>query len=362
VRTISGICVGITLAKQAGMRTSHLGFVLVALAACGDTSSKSSPDAQVDGPSCVAETDAQLCARINACEAVNVPDNCGAVRSVDCGACGGSNVCVQNQCQASQCSSFAFPNMSLATTINADGVQDALAAVSSDGMTVINQRRNCATSFTTLLIDNLGINTTTIDLGASAAFSSTSLHTAERAFAMTGDGLTVVGANPTRTGFVASTRPAKGSSAFPLATNSLFTAITVTAPAILIDPAISPDGLRFYYSILSSPNTAQNGIYEAVRASTAVAFPAGVKMGGDVQQFDAVNGVTADGMTLFVQKGFAVSALTRRSLKQQFTNPNAPAAAPVLPGFRTRPFGDCAMLLGTCTSGCNNEQSCVFTH
>jgi hypothetical protein len=338
--------------------------VFLALAACGgDTSSKSSPDAQApDGASCTSETDAQLCARVAACESVNVADNCGAMRSVDCGACGGADVCVANRCQAPQCTSFAFPNMSLATTINADGVQDALAAVSADGLSVINQRRNCATGFTTLLIDNLGINTATIDLGANAAFSTTSAHTEERAFTMTGDALTVIGANPTRSGFVASTRPAKGSTAFPLATSTLLGAITATAPAKLFDPAISPDGLRFYYTIINDPVSNVNGVYESVRASTSVAFPAGGKMGGDVQQFDAVNGVSADGMTLFVQKGFAVSALTRKSVKQPFRNPNTSGAAPSLPGFRTRPFGDCTMLLGTCTSGCNNEQTCVFTH
>jgi hypothetical protein len=172
----------------------------------------------------------------------------------------------------------------------------------------------------------------------------------------------VIGANPTRSGFVASTRPAKGSTDFPLATSTLLGAITATAPAKLFDPAISPDGLRFYYTIINDPVSNVNGVYESVRASTSVAFPAGGKMGGDVQQFDAVNGVSADGMTLFVQKGFAVSALTRKSVKQPFRNPNTSGAAPSLPGFRTRPFGDCTMLLGTCTSGCNNEQTCVFTH
>lgn len=347
------------------MRTLTLGLVLVALTACGDTtSSKSSPDAQApDGQSCVPETDAQLCARITGCEEVMVPDNCGAVRSVDCGGCSGSNVCVANQCRAAQCASLAFPNMTLATTINADNVQDALGAVSTDGLSVIDQRRNCATSFTTLLIDNLGINTVTIDLGASAAFSSTSLHTAEGTFGMSGDALTVVGVNTTSTGFVSSTRPAKGSTSFPLATNSLFVNNTATPPAVVIHPTLSPDGLRFYYVVRNDPNVLVNGIYEAIRTSTAVPFPSGVKLGGDVQSsFDLVTAVSADGMTLFGQKGFAMSALSRRSLKQPFTNPNAPAAAPAVPGFRTRPFGDCAMLLGTCTGGCNNEQTCVFTH
>jgi hypothetical protein len=67
-------------------------------------------------------------------------------------------------------------------------------------------------------------------------------------------------------------------------------------------------------------------------------------------------------MSLFVQVAFATNVLSRRSVKQQFTNPNSPNAAPVVPGFRTRPIGDCSQLLGTCTGGCNNEQTCVFTH
>jgi len=62
-----------------------------------------------------------------------------------------------------------------------------------------------------------------------------------------------------------------------------------------------------------------------------------------------------------LQKGFSMSALTRTSLTQPFANPNAPAAAPILPGFRTRPLSDCKTLVGTCQSGCSNEQICTYT-
>src|SRR5690349_20203455 len=120
------------LRAKPNMQTFYLGVIFTALTACGGGSSSKSPiDAQAPD-ACIPETDAELCSRIDACEAVNVPDNCGATRSVDCGACGGSDVCVANQCKASQCSSLAFPNTSLATTLNAPNVQDALAAVSAD--------------------------------------------------------------------------------------------------------------------------------------------------------------------------------------------------------------------------------------
>jgi hypothetical protein len=179
---------------------------------------------------------------------------------------------------------------------------------------------------------------------------------------MTSDALTVIGTNATATGFVAATRTAKGQSSFTTAAPGLFAAITVTSPAILVHPMISQDGLAFYYVVRNDPTAANNGVFESIRTSTSAAFPAGTKMGGDVQSMGYLAGISGDRMTLFGQVGFGMQILTRKSLREPFTNPNAPASPPTVPGFRTRPIGNCGTLIGTCTGGCNNEQTCVFSH
>ena len=53
-------------------------------------------------------------------------DNCGKSRNVDCGACGGSDVCVANACKAPACSSLAFAHQATITGLSDVG-QDALA-------------------------------------------------------------------------------------------------------------------------------------------------------------------------------------------------------------------------------------------
>jgi hypothetical protein len=287
-------------------------------------------------------------------------DNCGATRNVNCGGCNGSDVCAANQCRPSQCSSLAFANMTQVATINASGQQDALGAVSADGGSVINHRAAQCTQFTTLLIEQIGLNTVTIDLSANAAFMTTTRHNQEATFAMTGDALTFAAVTADQTGFIMATRTAKGSSTFAPVANA-FADLAVTPPAIVAHPVLSQDGLAFYYVVRNHPTTSLDGLYESLRSSTAVPFPAPVKMGGDAQGFDAPVSISGDKMTFFMQTGFGMHVLRRNSLTKPFTNPNAPAAAPTVPGFRTRIVGNCGTLMGTCTGGCLNEQTCTFT-
>jgi hypothetical protein len=330
--------------------------------ACGNVTvvNVDAPPVEADATLCVPETDAAFCARLAGCDPTPAMDNCGVARTVDCGLCSGNNVCVANQCRATQCASLAFPNMIQVAAINADGLQDAPQAVSADGASVLNQRRNCATSFTTLLIETTGGTPMTFDLSANPAFAQTR-HTAEGMLTMSGDALAVIGVNAAGTGFLAATRTATGQSSFTTAAPGAFAAISVTSPAIVVHPLITQDGLAFYYVVRNDPVTANNGIYESIRTTTSAAFPAGTRMPGDIQTLHYLAGMSGDRMTVFGQIDFGMHVLTRRSLRQPFTNPNAPAAAPTVPGFRTRPIGNCANLLGTCTGGCNNEQTCVFS-
>jgi len=130
-------------------------------------------------------------------------------------------------------------------------------------------------------------------------------------------------------------------------------------------PAISADGLAFYY-IFSDGSTGVAGIYESVRASTSAPFPPGQRMPDLVQQWGQyVNAVSFDRMAIFLETpdtGYQTVVLTRSSLSAPFTNPNAPNSPPLVPGFRTRPLAVCNRLVGTCTTpgGCAQEDVCFY--
>lgn len=69
--------------------------------------------------------------------------------------------------------------------------------------------------------------------------------------------------------------------------------------------------------------------------------------------YEYITAVSPDRMTLFVKPRdkFLMVALARKSVKEPFVNSNAPLSPPVLPGFRTRPFNDCRMVIATVSPG-----------
>jgi hypothetical protein len=82
-----------------------------------------------------------------------------------------------------------------------------------------------------------------------------------------------------------------------------------------------------------------------------------------VNQYQAVTAISSDRMTLFLAtNAFTEVVLTRKSVTAAFANPNAPAPAPTVPGFRTRPLGDCQSVVATYTpGGCTGEETAVYT-
>lgn len=337
------------------------------LAACSTVPPFHPPDAADDpdaGPAqCVAETDASFCARRAACEGdITGDDNCGHRRVAACGECGGTDVCLAGTCKAPVCSTFSFPRTTLMNELNAGGTQDAITGVSADGKTVLWQRRtSCSHSFSLWIADSNGVFTLT-DLSAHPALAPMSVGE-EGALALTSDGLTIIGMSDDGTQFLQSTRPSVGSTAFGPASNADFVALNASTPTHLAYPAISSDGLAFYFSMSSNPDSAKNGLYETVRSSTTVPFPTATKLPGELQTFQSVNAVSSDRMTLFVQTpSDAVMAYSRRSLKAPFTNPNFTVAAPAVPGFRTRPLGDCQTLIANYTTlGCPGEDIVLYS-
>ncbi|HMG23343.1 MAG TPA: hypothetical protein VK607_18540 [Kofleriaceae bacterium] len=314
---------------------------------------------------CVAETDPAFCTRLQAtCDSMSALDNCGTMRTASCGTCGGANACVANACKAPVCGNLGFPTQSIATAVSDATRQDAVTGVTPDGKTVLNQRRqgSCGTPFLLLIADTIGVATTVTDLSSNPALASLRIAN-EGTLALTSDGLTIIGVTTAGTGFAASKRSALGTSDFAAVSASAFAALAVTPPRSLGFPAISSDSLAFYYTISGDPDPTRNGIYESVRASATAAFPAATRMPDAVQAFAYVTATSADRMTIFLQtQSFGMVVLSRNSLAQPFANPNAPNPPSTVPGFRTRPLGDCAALVGSCTAGgCPGEEICVFS-
>lgn len=317
------------------------------------------------GAECVPETDAAFCARVGAtCEDATREDNCGVVRTATCGTCSGTDACVANVCRAPICSTFSFPNRTLLSApLNDPAQQDALAGVSADGKTVLWQRSPCyAKPFDLLIGDATSGTFVATNLTTQPEFATMAI-TQERTLALTADGLTIIGSSSDRTQFLQTTRTAVGVTAFGAASNVDFAALNVSAPTRIIFPAISNDGLTFYFRMIDNPDSSLNGLYETVRTSKTVPFPSATKMPGVVQSYESITAVSSDRMTLFVQNySFQMAALTRKSIKDAFANPNFPGPAPIPPGFRARPLGDCQAVIATYSeAGCLGETLAIFT-
>jgi hypothetical protein len=338
------------------MGNSHRILATLLLAACGAVENGNPlADAPVapDAPEvCAAESVAELCARNGAtCGSVTAIDNCGDERTVDCGAC------------PPVCTDLEFALGAFIDEINATGQQDAIAGHSASGTTLLTQRRAvCAGPFTLLLTDGIGTQPTTSDITGLPNLAAMNTER-EAAVTLTADGLTLLGTTRTDTGLVAATRSAIGNVDFSPATAGTFAAITVpAAPGFLSNPVLSADGLELYYQVLNL-GPGLDGIYSSVRGSTAQAFPPGARTTDPFLQEQAfVTGISSDRLSLFVQGNQGMFVLTRTAVAQPFTNTNAPALPPQVPGFRTRPLGDCQTLIGTCTGGCLNEETCRISH
>ncbi|MEO8704779.1 MAG: hypothetical protein ABI867_32280 [Kofleriaceae bacterium] len=323
-------------------------LIAAVLTACGEVSDSQVPlpDAPaIDPPECVAETDAELCARAGqVCGPISARDNCDEPRTTSCGVC------------PPVCASFTFTQSPLADELNAAGQQDAIAGFSANGATAISQRRAvCAGPFS-LILTEAGAST---DITTLPGFDVIAVDR-EGSVTLTGDGLSVIGIGRSLREVFGSKRSAIGALDFAAATKTGFEAITIADPGQLNNPVLSSDGLALYYQVIAA-GPGIDGIYESVRTSTTAGFPPGTRMPENVQAAGFATGISSDRLALFLQANFGMFVLTRSDVSQPFTNPNAPNAAPTVPGFRTRPLGDCQTLIGTCTGGCTGEETCRFT-
>jgi len=283
-----------------------------------------------------------------------------APRHVDCGACTGTNVCVANTCKAPVCGApLSFPTQTDVFSGFGAMSENVVAAVTPDGTSLLVQggivplgQPPCDIAFNQLSI---------IDAGTQQQVTGVdNMQTAlQPRLALTADGLTIIGIdNATRQHFLVAKRAAKTTGAFTSASAADFAALAVTGNAQLIAPVLSPDGLALYFSVTGD---ATAGIYETVRASTSVPFPAATKLGGDLANLAFVSSVSSDRMTLFVADSTgAFGAATRTSTTQPFTLQVGLALPP-----QARMVGDCSGIYATCSIGggggqCAELDVCLF--
>jgi hypothetical protein len=319
---------------------------------------------------CSPESDADLCTMLSAtCDMATGKDNCGASRTVDCGACTGSNVCDSNACKAPVCASLIFGGGTpIASAVTAE-VQNMVAGITPDGSSMLIKRGTAANpcaDYTVLIADAMPPNSMSYVLTQVTPPAGMDLVNEEFA-TISDDGLEIIAANTAHTGFLGTVRSGPGKVDFGAPVGADYVNIVATGTQVFYNPYLAPGQLAFYYQVGGDTNAANNGIYEATRPTTSVPFDAGVLMPAPVQDYAYVTARSSDGMTLFVQdSNYGMAALTRTSLSQPFVNPNAPAAAPIIPGFRTRPLTTCTTLVGTCVppgqpyGGCRGEQICTF--
>jgi hypothetical protein len=315
---------------------------------------------------CTPEADAAFCASLTSqCDMVTGPDNCGATRTVNCGACSGTDVCVANVCKAPVCSTLSFGAGTSIPSVNVAGVQNMLSAVTPDGGSILFKRASSACASYEVFVGDAMPPSMSYTLSSVPALSGMDL-TDEEYATLTDNGLTIVAANTAHTGLLASTRSAKFKVDFAAPTNAPFTNITTMGTQALSFPYLVPGQLELYYVIGGATITSLNGIYHATRASVSVPFGAGVQMPAPVANYYYVTAVSADNMTIFLNTtSYSMVVLTRSDVSQPFSIPGDAGAPPVVPGWRTRPIDSCQTLVGTCQvntvgGGCLSERICTF--
>jgi hypothetical protein len=345
---------------------------LTMLGACGRLGFDAGPTSH-ETDACIAESAVELCARLaKTCEPVTAIDNCGDSRVADCGSCvAPTTACVANVCTAPVCAdgsgAFAFAASGTPiASLSVSGVQEAMLGASTSGTTVLMLRASstpaCVGFGSALFVADDSIGTGSYVLhGLSGVANLASFVANEETMTISGDGLTIVGVD--NLGRLASaSRSAIDATDFATPSVAMFDAVNASIPAGggVSWPVLAVDGLALSFTVAGAA-AGQNGIYEAVRASTSVAFSAAVLMTGDVQSYLAISGISTDGMTAFVATStYSTEILTRTSSMDTFA---APVPAPSAPGnaWRVVPIAGCAKVIGTCEpGGCTNEDICVW--
>lgn len=342
--------------------------LLLSLWGCGSVSDTTKHDAKPTDTACVPQTDTELCTAANACESRTAMDNCGVMRTVDCGACGIGQGCVAGTCKTPVCSGFNY-TVAPIPGMARSGVEDSIGAATPDGQVILYVQTASTTgcgAYHLVVADETTPGSGTYNQrDVSAAFTSLGLFNGQDSYTITADGLTIITVSTDRKRLLSTKRSAINMVDFGPASTADFDNLngaTLNNSKIIVSPALSADGLEFWYSLFDTTAGTYTGPFFTVRSSTTVPFPAGTASAAPVSTYSIVEGISSDRLTLFVFDSFTGRALTRSSTSQPFTNPNAPAAPPQIPAWNHKPLANCAKLVAmTSPGGCANEDVVLLT-
>jgi hypothetical protein len=346
--------------------------VLFALCACGSV--QGTPIDARGADACVPESDTEFCTKATACEMHSGMDNCGVARNVDCGACTGGQGCVVGTCKTPVCGpSFTYARANYAPFTQA-GIEDSMGTATPDLKTIVYIKTLAPSScgnYHVIIADETTPGTYT-QLDATSNFTASGLWTGQEEYAITADGLTIITVTANRKQLVAVKRSAVGVIDFGAPSTTDFAAINATLPTaeagVFFSPVLSADGLEFFYTIIGYPSgDAKNGVFQSVRSSTSVPFPAPVKMPAPINDptdtgQGQLSAISSDRLAVFVFYNYGNRVFTRTSTSGQFTNPNGSSPPPLIPGWDHKPLADCSKLVGMYSpGGCANEDVVLMT-
>jgi hypothetical protein len=299
-------------------------------------------------------------------------DNCGVQRNIDCGACGNGLGCVVGECKTPVCSSFNYGTPTNIAAFTQSGIEDSMGAVTPDGKTVLYIKTSAGQcgSYRLIVADETATPGMYNQQDATTFLQGAGLFAGQDGYAITADGLTIITTTTDRKTLSAIKRPARDSIAFANPSSTDFAAINATIaatdPGQIVAPNLSADGLEFFYTVINytGADTDKNGIFNSVRTSTTVAFPAPTKMPAPVNDptQGSLTGVSSDRLAVFVFYGYQTRIFTRTSTSKPFENPNGSDPPPVVPGWSHKPLADCSKLIGMYSiGGCQNEDVVSLT-
>jgi len=322
----------------------------------------------IDTPTvCVPDTDQELCTAVSGCERRTFTDKCGVMRIVDCGACTGGMGCSAGTCKTPACSPTAtyqqtpFPNMSRTS------IEDSIGGATPDGQVILYVLTDAATAacqaYHLVVADEVTVGSGTYtQRDVSTTFGTLGLFVGQDGYTITSDGLTIVTTTTNRKSLKSTKRSAINAVDWGTASDADFVNInmqTVSNTKVIYSPTLSADGLEFWYSLADSAGTVP---YVSVRDSTTAPFPAGTAAPAPVSTYPLVAGISSDRLAIFVFDNFSGRLLTRNTTSAMFTNPNAPAAPPQIPGWAHKPLASCAKIVAMYSpGGCANEDVVVIT-
>jgi hypothetical protein len=319
-------------------------------------------DAAID-MGCPAESDSAFCARLGkTCEMVTAADNCGKERSANCGSCSALQGCVDHVCKTPVCTVYSY-SQDIFFSLSTGNVAEGMIAASANAQSIIFMRNQtqCGADNYFYLADETTPGKSDYDPAKLIDLTSWWTNHGVLWAALSGDGLTIVVAQGNA--FAESSRSALQTAFSSPPVAAEYTAINTLIAgmgATYRGHAISTNGLEFYYSI-SGGTVGTDGLYRATRPVTSTSFSAGARVASIDPVYDGVSAISSDGLTLFMNQGFAGAIFTRKSTSAEFSNPNGTSPPPPLAGWHHKPGPGCTLFATNASGACLTQDIWHYT-